>query len=150
MPTLYEKRGRRYYPVAEQQVFDSIPGGHWLVSVYPGVRTQRRILEPSIAEAEAAIEQAAEAMVAAMNEANRPTFDLRRTVAGGYRAVTPEETERYKRAYKAWSDIVGDQPLCFNGVSMYDVVQAGIDVLRKRMIAESMQKEQGHGAQKAE
>lgn len=41
MKTLYEKRGRKYVPVAEERVWDSYPDGCHLVVVAPGRMLRR-------------------------------------------------------------------------------------------------------------
>ena len=46
----YEKRGRRYVPVAENDydMFDAFPKGSHLVMCYPGGQTQNNLHLPSI------------------------------------------------------------------------------------------------------
>ena len=68
---------------------------------------------------------AEEAMVEAMRK--------RQEVTGvGVRHVPESERAKYQRAWDAWKAIVGDVPLYFEGVSMHDVVTAGLDVLRRK------------------
>lgn len=123
--TLYEKRGRRYYPVSERETFDGIPEGWWLVRVQPGLRSSRRIVAPDTVGLEAAMFLAEEAMVEAMRK--------RQEVTGvSVRHVPENERAKYQRAWEAWKAIVGDVPLYFEGVSMHDVVAAGLDVLRRK------------------
>lgn len=46
MTTLYEKRGRRYYPVAEERQYDSWPAGSHLVVVQPGCQHYSYNVDP--------------------------------------------------------------------------------------------------------
>lgn len=125
--TLYEKRGRRYYPVAERDALDGIPAGWWLVRVEPGLRSSRRILEPAIAECEAAMRIAEDDMIKAM---------LKRCEVTGHQTKhmqSEHQKKKYLKAWEAWKAIVGDVPMYFEGVSMHDVVDAGIEALRARL-----------------
>ena len=58
MTTLYEKvmEGKRvrYVPVSEREQWDSWPEGHYLVSVKPGSRSSRSLVDPDTAAFEAA------------------------------------------------------------------------------------------------
>ncbi len=121
MKTYYEKRGRRYYPVSyyDGDVVDALPPGHYLISVTPG-RMTRRSVEPATAEALAAVHAMREPMMAVMREAQRRVVD----------AHQYDDPERAKRAWEAWCAVMGDDvPLVCEGVSLSDVVQAGIDAL---------------------
>jgi ribosomal protein L12E/L44/L45/RPP1/RPP2 len=44
--TYYEKRGRRYYPVAEDITINAYPEGDYLISVKPGYASSRRTIQP--------------------------------------------------------------------------------------------------------
>lgn len=44
--TYYEKRGRRYYPVAEDITLNAYPEGDYLISVKPGCTSSRRTIQP--------------------------------------------------------------------------------------------------------
>ena len=123
--TLYEKRGRRYVPVAEENAFAGIPEGWWLVHVKPGGLSSRRMLTPAHAEVEAAMRLAEDVMVEAMR---------RKQGASDLNPRPYRDPAKARRAWKAWADIMGDETmLCFDGVSMRDVVDAGLDALRKHM-----------------
>lgn len=124
MTTYYEKRGRRYYPIAERDAFDAIPEGDWLVCVKPGLRSARRMIKPAYPEIEAAIKVAQDAMLEAMYKARQcDKLDASR--------ISEKDRERYRKAFEAWKAIVGDVPLYFEGVSMHDVIEAGLDALRE-------------------
>ena len=68
---------------------------------------------------------AEDAMVAAMHRKNASSTLNTRAYPNRAKA---------ERAWKAWADIMGDETmLCFEGVSMRDVVAAGLDALRRHM-----------------
>ena len=123
MTTYYEKRGRRYHPVLESDVYASFPKGHYLVSIHPGLASVTRTVEPDYAAVEHAMRDAADAMTEAMRkmcECKPPTR----------RPLTPKQ----KRGWEAYKREVGDDAMFyFEGVSMQDVVDAGIAALRKKM-----------------
>lgn len=126
MTTFYEKRGRRYVPVAETDTYHGLTKGSYLVVVAPGSTSVRRLAEPAIPEIEAAMLVAEEAMVGAMYEAAKCKPDTRK--------MPPRLKAKYDRAWEAWKTIIGkDAPIYFEGVSMQDVVEAGLQALRKRM-----------------
>lgn len=95
MTTLYEKRGRRYYPVSEVVRIDALPEGSYLVTVRPGLKTVLCDIEPDHASLIAAAEEAKEAMCKAIQAAmarkpNRPLTKRQREIldqfiaAGGF------------------------------------------------------------------
>lgn len=67
----YEKRGRRYYPVAEydQDYLDSFPKGNHLVMCYPGGQSRRYHIDPNYAAMIAAGRVAEDAVCAAIAKA---------------------------------------------------------------------------------
>lgn len=123
--TLYRRVGRRYQPVAEMEALSGIPEGWWLVHVQPGCTSSRRMITPDYAEFEAAARVAEKEMVEAMH--------ARCALKPDVQHVPEKDRPRYKRAYEAWRAIIGEVvSLRFEGVSMADVVAAGIDVVRKK------------------
>lgn len=127
--TLYEKRGRRYVAVAEEETWDALAEGAWLVVVKPGSRSQRRLLKPERAEVEVALNEARVAMVEAMRARTLAANDLPMRTS----KLTPAEKRQMKRAWEAWVAIAGDVPIHFRGVSWVDVVECGIAALRTKM-----------------
>ena len=73
----YEKRGRRYVPIAEydSDYLDSFPKGDHLVSVYPGGSSRRFCIDPNYAALIAAGRVAEDAICSAMHKASeaKPT-----------------------------------------------------------------------------
>lgn len=117
MSTYYIKKGRRYVPVRESETGGAMPLGDYIVRVLPGCTTWTRVETPARPELLVAIEEAREAMITAMREANvfRPEQE----------PLTPKELEAYKAFFKAMGG-----PVVFRGASMYDIIDAGIKVLR--------------------
>jgi len=75
--TLYQKRGRRYYPAAEYAP-DSFPSGHHLVICVPGMRVTRYRIDPPYADLLAAAEAARMAMEKALVNEGRSYGHLQR------------------------------------------------------------------------
>lgn len=124
MTTYYEKRGRRYYPVAERDAFDAIPEGDWLVYVRPGLRSAKKLVEPAYIELEAAMREAEEAMVKAMYESSTERLEDKR--------YHPADRELARKGWEAWKAVVGDRPMYCTSASMLEVVRAGINAIRQR------------------
>jgi hypothetical protein len=128
--TLYEKRGRRYYPVSDTEAFSGIGKGSWLVTVERGRTSARLLLSPDHAGFVAASQVAIDAMMDAMRQESawKPRRD----------AVSPTQ----KRAYAAYREIMGDEIMCLERSSAWDIAQAGIDAVQREM-------EREHGKGKA-
>jgi len=122
--TLYEKRGRRYVPVAEYDTQPYWKAGYWLVHVKPGLRTTKSVLEPAFAEVEAALHEASEAMVLAMREEAARKLPAYQT--------SDIVLKKHEKAWKAYREAMGDEYThVFKGASMESVVDAAIEVLRE-------------------
>src|SRR5690606_8065528 len=96
--TLYRKIGRRYHPVAwyDPLAMDALGKGDYLISVYEGGRSMRKLIRPDHARLLAAAREMREAMVAAMRKASE---------------LKPHRTPITKRQQEAWqalSDAFGD------------------------------------------
>ena len=117
---LYEKVGRRYIRVNDPWAYEGLREGHWHVWVRPHNVTIRKFVLPDKKEVSAAIEEVREAMIEAMQEANKSRPSKRAL------------SEKELRAVKAYRDIMGDDiPITFDGISMWDLVDAGIKALTK-------------------
>jgi len=109
--------------VSEMVMGERYDHGAWLVVAEPGSVRSRRI-DPAHAEVEAAMMVAEKAMVAAMNEANQ------------YKRDRPHYHKPLTRVQrKALAEFNRQFParLLFDGCSMHDVVQAGLDAVRREM-----------------
>lgn len=115
---LYKKVGRRYVQVNDPWAYDGLQEGHHHVWVRPGSVTIREFILPDKQGVTAAIEEVREGMVAAMQEANKST--------PRNRSLSVKET----RAIRAYREVMGeDAEMIFEGISMWDLVEAGIKVL---------------------
>lgn len=118
--TFYKKVGRKYIPVYEydQELLDSFPKGHHLVSVIPGLKSTQFNVDPALAPMIAAGYYCIEAMTKAMTEENLP-----------YPSKTPitaEQRDLWRKLSKAFGTDV-----TMNYKSNNDIAQAGLDALAK-------------------
>lgn len=116
--TLYEKRGRRYYPVHEYdpKVMDSYPKGFHLVHVQPGSTSIRYHVEPDVPTLLAAAKLLEDAMAEAMRD--RSKWESTKAL-----------TEPQLKAYKAFEKAMGCNIYNLQSASAHDIIQAGIKVL---------------------
>jgi len=122
--TLYEKRGRRYYPAAISDVHDSFPIGAHLVVVGihdEGLRSTYYGIDPDYAAVEAAMKVAHEAMATAMHEASTPAPENRKL------------TRRQRDAWEAFTSAMGDDFPRVSSKSTNDIIDAGLDVVRAKI-----------------
>jgi hypothetical protein len=120
MSTLYEKRGRRYFPVAEMFSLDALPAGNHLVTVKPGSKTVLCNIEPDCATLVAASAEAKDAMCAAIQQAmarepNKPLTRKQREIMDDFVAA-------------------GGFPI-FSRKAAADVAKAGVDALIAAAVA---------------
>jgi hypothetical protein len=103
--TLYEKRGRRYIPVAARYVTSSLPNGDWLVVVRDGLVKCRKAVDGTRGmQLLAATTELEETIVRLLDEASC-------AVPG--RGTAVKLTERERRAYAAFTAIAGPQHPCW-------------------------------------
>lgn len=121
--TYYIKKGRKYIAVAEEKKWDSIPYGFHIVSVKSGATSWKYNIKPDFLVLEAALTVAKNAMIEKMLEKNESKLNI-----GQY----PENVrDKAEKAFKAWKDIMGeDVPVCFEGISMNDLVEAALQAVR--------------------
>lgn len=132
---LYEKRGRRYYPVSEYdpKVTDAFPAGFTLVHVKPGCTSYRFNVSPAVPEVLAAARLLEDAMLKAMHEAAKYKPDPI--------PVTEEEQAAWKHleAILEKNEGVNRRMLRLWGCSANDMIAAGIKVLED-YVKEQMEK----------
>ena len=118
---LYRKVGRRYQRVNDPWAYNGLPEGHWHVWVRPPNKTIRKFILPDKKEVFAAIEEVREAMIEAMQDANKA------------RPNTWNMTARELKAFELYKQALGDDNayITYTGMSMSDVVDAGIRELIK-------------------
>jgi len=116
----YEKRGRRYVPVAEydNDFMDSFTKGNHLVMSYPGGTSRRFNIDPNYASMIAAGRVAEDAVCKAINKASemRPA----RT------PITPAQ----QRAWKKLAKEFGDELCTLNSASTRDIAEAAVTAMQ--------------------
>ena len=117
----YEKRGRRYKPVAEydDDLMDSFHKGNHLVMVYPGGTSRRFNIEPAYAPMIAAGRVAEDEMCKAMNKASE---------------LKPQRTPITLAQQQAWKKLAeefGDELCILYGASTRDIVEAGLNAMQE-------------------
>lgn len=116
----YEKRGRRYVPVAEydNDFLDSFTKGNHLVMSFPGGTSRRFNINPNYAAMIAAGRVAEDAVCNAINKASemRPA----RT------PITPAQ----QRAWKKLAKEFGDELCTLNGASTRDIAEAAVTAMQ--------------------
>jgi len=134
----YEKRGRRYVPVAEydNDFLDSFTKGNHLVMSYPGGTSRRFNIDPAYAPMIAAARVAEDEICRAISKASelRPQRTL----------ITPGQ----KKAWEQLAKELGDELATLNGLCIRDCAEAGIKAMQdeadKLMKHESVRKAYEH------
>jgi hypothetical protein len=115
---LYKKEGRKYIRVNDPWAYEGLWDGFHLVWIRPGSVTIREPVYPAKQELLAAIEIAREAMEKALLEANK--------MRPSEKELTPQE----QKAWEAYQEIAGEDSLTLYGLSISDIVDAGIKALK--------------------
>jgi hypothetical protein len=115
----YEKRGRRYYPVAEYDstYMDSFPKGNHLVMCYPGGTSRRFNVEPDYAAMIAAGRVAEDAICRAISKASE------------LRPKNTPITDTQQKAWRKFSKEMGDELCTLYGLSASDCAEAGVKAM---------------------
>jgi hypothetical protein len=128
----YEKRGRRYVPVAEydNDLLDSFPKGNHLVMSYPGGASRRFNIDPAYAPMIAAGRVAEDAISNKIREAT----DLR-----------PMNREIDEQTQKRWQEVIkvlpDDMRFMFSHGSARDAAEAGVKAMQ--LEADKLMKHEG-------
>jgi hypothetical protein len=117
----YEKKGRRYVPVAEydNELLDSFPKGNHLVMCYPGGQSRRFNIDPNFAGLIAASRVAEDVMCKAIHAASE---------------LKPKHTPITEAQRKAWKKLAkefGDELCTLSGGSARDIAEEGIKALQE-------------------
>jgi hypothetical protein len=117
----YEKRGRRYYPVAEydNDLLDSFPKGNHLVMCYPGGSSRRFNIEPNYAALIAASRVAEDAISKAVVKASE------------MRPHNKPITEKQKKAWENLAKAFGNDRYYVEIPSAREIAEAGIKALQE-------------------
>lgn len=112
----YEKKGRRYVPVAEydNDLLDSFPKGAHLVMCYPGGSSRRFNIDPNYAAMIAAGRVAEDAICKKLSDASQ--------IKPKRRALTQEELDAWNNLIAVW----GDEARGLVHSSVRDVAEAGV------------------------
>jgi len=115
----YEKKGRRYVPVAEydNDFLDSFPKGNHLVMSYPGGTSRRFNIDPNYAAMIAAGRVAEDAICKAISKASE---------------LRPKSTPITEGQRKAWAKLAkefGDELCTLHGLSVHDCAEAGVKAM---------------------
>lgn len=115
----YEKKGRRYIPVAEydNDFMDSFTKGNHLVMSYPGGTSRRFNIDPNYAAMIAAGRVAEYAICKAINKASE---------------LRPKSTPITLGQKKAWEKLAkefGDDLCTLYGLSVHDCAEAGVKAM---------------------
>ena len=134
----YEKRGRRYVPVAEYDstLLDSFPKGNHLVMCYPGGSSRRFNIEPNYAAMIAAGRVAEDAISSAVVK------------AGEMRPHKIPITEKQRKAWDNLAKAFGDERYYIEWPSAREIAEEGIKAMQveadKLMEHESVRKAYEH------
>ena len=117
----YEKRGRRYVPVAEydNDLLDAFTKGTHMVQVYPGGTSRRYNIDPAYAPMIAAGRVAEDAICRAISKASE---------------LRPKQTPITEAQQKAWKKLAkafGDELCTLNGLSVRDCAEAGVQAMQE-------------------
>jgi hypothetical protein len=115
----YEKRGRRYVPVAEydNDFMDSFTKGTHLVMSYPGGTSRRFNIDPNYAAMIAAGRVAEDAISRAIHEASK--------MRPARTPITPSQ----KKAWEKLAKELGDELATLNGLCIRDCAEAGVKAM---------------------
>ena len=134
----YEKRGRRYVPVAEYDstLLDSFPKGNHLVMCYPGGSSRRFNIQPNYAAMIAAGRVAEDAISSAVVK------------AGEMRPHKTPITEKQRKAWENLAKAFGDERYYIEWPSAREIAEEGIKAMQveadKLMEHESVRKAYEH------
>jgi len=116
----YEKKGRRYVPVAEydSDYLDSFPKGNHLVMCYPGGSSRRFCIDPALAPMIAAGRYAEDAISSAVVKASE---------------MRPRRKPLTEKQRKAWDNLAktfGDEVYYVEIPSARDIAEAGVKAMQ--------------------
>ena len=117
----YEKRGRRYVPVAEydNNFMDSFTKGNHLVMIYPGGTSRRFNIDPNYAAMIAAGRLAEDAICKAISKASE---------------LRPQQTPITLGQKKAWEKLAkefGSELATLSGLCIRDCAEAGVKAMQE-------------------
>lgn len=117
MTTLYEKRGRRYYPVAEERRWDAFTKGAHLVVCTPGFQTTRHNIDLDHAGLLAAAEPLREQITKLVME--------KLSMRPSKRPVTQQQLE----AWEAFRSAMGNDGYIVEYLSAAELADAVVELI---------------------
>jgi hypothetical protein len=116
----YEKRGRRYYPVMENdsEFHAAMPQGNHLIMCYPGGRSTRYNIDPALAPMIAAGRVAEDKMSEAVRK------------AGEWRPRRKKLTVEQQQAWQRLNKTMGDDIYSIEFASARDIAEAGLKAMQ--------------------
>ena len=116
----YEKKGRRYYPVMENdyELHDAMPKGNHLIMCFPGGRSTRYNIDPALALMIAAGRVAEDRMSEAVRKASE------------MRPRRKELTHDQQRAWTRLNRAMGDDIYTIEVASARDIAEAGLKAMQ--------------------
>ena len=116
----YEKRGRRYKPVLENdnEFYDALPYGNHLIMCYPGGRSTRYNVDPALAPMIAAARVAENQMSEAVRKASE------------MRPRRKELTIEQQRAWTRLNKAMGDDVYTIEVASAREIADAGLKAMQ--------------------
>jgi hypothetical protein len=117
----YEKKGRRYVPVAEydSDYLDSFPKGNHLVMCYPGGNSRRFNIDPNFAAMIAAGRVAEDAISAAVVKASE------------MRPHNKPITEKQRKAWEKLAEAFGSDRYYIEIPSAREIAEAGVKAMQE-------------------
>lgn len=117
----YEKRGRRYKPVAEydSDLVDSLPKGNHLIMCYPGGKSITYNVDPALAPMIAAGRVAGDRISEAIHKAS----ELRPR----QKELSPEQVRAWRRLVK----LLGEDAYALQINSARDIADAGLNAMKE-------------------
>ena len=117
----YEKRGRRYYPVMENdyEFQAAMPQGNHLIICYPGGRSTRYNIDPNYAAMIAAGRVAEDKMSEAVRKASE------------MRPRKKELTVEQQRAWQRLNKVMGDDVYTIEIASAREIADAGLKAMQE-------------------
>ena len=116
----YEKRGRRYKPVLENdnEFYDALPYGNHLIMCYPGGQSTRYNIDPALAPMIAAARVAENQMSEAVHKASE------------MRPRRKELTIEQQRAWTRLNKAMGDDVYTIEVASAREIADAGLKAMQ--------------------
>ena len=130
MEQLYVRNGRTFEKANPNRMLDCLSEGHWLVTVHKNNTSVKLLIVPDYASVYAAMQEAEDAMCKAALE--------KATMKPPSMLMSKKESHAWEEAWGVFRKIMGkDMPRTFNMSSIHDIIQAGLEELKKHIVNKS-------------